>query len=73
MHSTVAGDAAKRNLWGGSIGIARILAAATTSHTIAASETAYELLSAHFLLRPRGTYFLPETGMMRTFVMVGAV
>jgi class 3 adenylate cyclase len=73
MHSTVGGDPTRRNLWGGAIGIAKILAATTAPRTIATSETAYQLLSAHFLLRPRGTYFLPETGMMRTFVMVGPV
>ena len=38
-----------------------------------ASETAYELLSDHFLFRPRGSYFLPETGNMRTFVLVGRI
>ena len=73
MHSTMGGDPTRRNLWGGAIGIAKILAATAARRTIAASETAYQLLSAHFLLRPRGTYFLPETGMMRTFVMVGPV
>ena len=41
--------------------------------TIAASETAYDLLSNQFLFRPRGSYFLPETGNMRTFVMVGRI
>jgi hypothetical protein len=29
------------------------------------------LLSSRFVLRPRGTFFLPETGNMRTFIMVG--
>ena len=48
-----------------------ILAATTARHTIASSETAYELLSGQFLFRARGSYFLPETGNMRTFVMVG--
>ena len=56
---------------GGAIGVARILAATTARHTIASSETAYELLSGQFLFRPRGSYFLPETGNMRVFVMVG--
>jgi class 3 adenylate cyclase len=71
MASLVARDPPSRNLWGGSVGIARILAAAAAHHTIAASETAYELLANQFLLRPRGTYFLPETGNMRTFILVG--
>ena len=42
-------------------------------HTITASETAYDLLSSDFLFRPRGSYFLPETGTMRTFVLVGRI
>jgi hypothetical protein len=71
MTSAIAGDPPSRNLWGGAVGIAKILAETATRRTIAASETAYELLASQFLLRPRGTYFLPETGNMRTFVMVG--
>ena len=45
----------------------------TARRTIAASETAYDMLSNQFLFRPRGSYFLPETGNMRTFVMVGRI
>ena len=45
----------------------------TARRTIAASETAYDLLSNQFLFRPRGSYFLPENGNMRTFVMVGRI
>jgi hypothetical protein len=71
MASAVAGDSPSRNLWGGAVGVARIRAATAARHTITASETAYELLASQFLLRPRGTYFLPETGNMRTFIMVG--
>jgi adenylate cyclase len=71
MVSTVGTDPPRRNLWGGSIGIAKVLASTTARRTIAASETAYEVLSTQFLFRPRGSYFLPETGNMRTFVMVG--
>jgi GAF domain-containing protein len=71
MASTVASNPPGRNLWGGAVSIAKILAATAARHTIAASETAYEMLASQFLLRPRGTYFLPETGNMRTFIMVG--
>jgi hypothetical protein len=71
MASTVGTDPPSRNLWGGAVGIAKVLATATARRTIAASETAYDLLSTQFLFRPRGSYFLPETGNMRTFVMVG--
>jgi adenylate cyclase len=73
MASSVATDPPSRNLWGGAVGIAKVLADTSARRTIAASETAYELLSDHFLFRPRGSYFLPETGNMRTFVLVGRI
>lgn len=73
MASTVATEPPSRNLWGGAVGIAKVLATATARRTIAASETTYDLLSTQFLFRPRGSYFLPETGNMRIFVMVGRI
>ena len=71
MASAVATDPPSRNLWGGAVGIAKVLAATAGRHSIAASETTYDVLSGDFLFRPRGSYFLPETGTMRTFVLVG--
>jgi adenylate cyclase len=73
MASDVATDPPSRNLWGGAVGIAKVLAGTATRRTIAASDTAYELLAGHFLFRPRGAYFLPETGNMRTFVLIGRI
>lgn len=73
MASTISTEPPSRNLWGGAIGVAKVLAGTTARRTIAASETAYDLLSTQFLFRPRGSYFLPETGNMRTFVMVGRI
>ena len=67
------GDGTDRNLWGGAIGVAKVLAASGSRRAITVSEAAYHLLSADFLLRPRGSYFLPETGPMRTFVLAGAL
>jgi hypothetical protein len=60
-------------LWGGAIGVAKVLAASGSRRAITVSEAAYHLLSADFLLRQRGSYFLPETGPMRTFVLAGAL
>lgn len=71
VNSAVGADPSSRNLWGASVGIAKVLADTAAMRTIAASETAYALLSGTFLFRPRGSYFMPETGNMRTFVMVG--
>jgi hypothetical protein len=70
MSLTVGTEPPTRHLWGGAIGVAKVLSSSTARRTIAASETAYELLADRFLFRPRGTYFLPETGDMRTFVLV---
>jgi class 3 adenylate cyclase len=67
------GERAERTLWGGSIGVAKILAASGSRRAITVSEAAYQVLSGDFLFRQRGTYFLPETGTMRTFVLVGAL
>ncbi len=71
MVSTVGTEPPTRSLWGGALGVAKVLAATAGRRSVAASETAYEVLSDDFLFRPRGSYFLPETGTMRTFVMVG--
>ena len=61
------------SLWGGAVSVAKILAATGGRRTITVSEAAYRLLSPDFLFRQRGTYFLPETGTMRTFVLVDAL
>jgi adenylate cyclase len=71
MTSSVGADAAARNLWGGAIAVAKVLAATGGRRLITVSEAAYSVLARDFLFRPRGTYFLPETGTMRTFVLVG--
>lgn len=71
MTSSVATEPPSRNLWGGALGVAKVLAATASRRSIASSEAAYEVLSGEFLFRSRGSYFLPETGTMRTFVMVG--
>lgn len=73
MTSTVDTNPPSRHLWGGSVGVARVLARTATRRTIAASETAYDLLADRFVFRSHGSYFLPETGDMRIFAMVGRV
>ena len=71
MASTIGTEPPTRNLWGGALSVAKVLASTAGRRSIATSETAYDMLSGDFLFRPRGSYFLPETGTMRTFVMVG--
>jgi hypothetical protein len=72
MTSSVANDP-HRNLWGGALAVAKVLAASGSRRAIVVSEAAYHVLSGDFLFRQRGTYFLPETGTMRTFVLAGAL
>ena len=71
MVSHVGTEADARNLWGGAVAVAKILAATGGRRLITVSESAYSVLARDFLFRPRGTYYLPETGTMRTFVLVG--
>jgi adenylate cyclase len=71
MTSQVGDDTSARNLWGGAVAVAKVLAATGGRRLITVSEAAYSVLARDFLFRPRGTYFLPETGTMRTFVLVG--
>jgi adenylate cyclase len=73
MTSSGKTHAAAAGLWGGAVSVAKILAASGGRRTITVSEAAYRLLSPDFLFRQRGTYFLPETGTMRTFVLVEAL
>jgi hypothetical protein len=61
------------SLWGGAVVVAKVLATSGGRRAITVSETAYQILSGDFLFRQRGTYFLPETGNMRTFLLVGAL
>ena len=71
MTSQVGDGASVRNLWGGAVAVAKVLATTGGRRLITVSEAAYSVLARDFLFRPRGTYFLPETGTMRTFVLVG--
>ncbi|MBL0900439.1 MAG: hypothetical protein IBJ17_17300 [Reyranella sp.] len=71
MASTIGTEPPTRNLWGGALSVAKVLASTAGRRIFAKQETAYDMLSGDFLFRPRGSYFLPETGTMRTFVMVG--
>ena len=71
MVSSAAGHPAGRNLWGGAIGVARILASTGGRRAITVSEATYLVLSNDFLFRQVGAFFLPETGPMQTFLLVG--
>jgi hypothetical protein len=39
--------------------------------TIQVTEAAYERLRQEFLFRPRGSFYLPQVGEARTFILAG--
>lgn len=59
------------NVWGDAVRTAEHLAASAPSGAIQASELAYEALRRDFLFRPRGSFYLPRVGEMRSFILAG--
>jgi class 3 adenylate cyclase len=59
------------NLWGGAVRGAQIMAASALPATIQATQAAYLRLRLGFLLRPRGTFYMPPAGTTQTFTLAG--
>jgi adenylate cyclase len=59
------------NLWGQAVETADIMAASAVPGAIQTSEAVYRRLRQGFLLRPRGTFYLPAVGASQTFVLAG--
>ncbi len=59
------------NLWGDAFETADAMASSAAPGAIQASEAAYALLRQGFLLRPRGSFYIPGIGEARTFVLAG--
>jgi adenylate cyclase len=59
------------NLWGDAVETAQVMATSAALGAIQASEAAYRRLRQGFLLRPRGTFYLPAVGASQTFVLAG--
>ncbi|MBV8592188.1 MAG: GAF domain-containing protein, partial [Acetobacteraceae bacterium] len=59
------------NLWGDAVSTAQIMAGSAPSCAIQVTEAAYRRVAQHFLLRPRGSFYLPRIGAVRTFVLAG--
>lgn len=59
------------NLWGDAVETADTMAASATAGAIQVSEAAYARLRHDFLLRPRGSFYMPGAGEARTFVLAG--
>jgi class 3 adenylate cyclase len=67
----VGADPTVFNLWGDAVRTAESMAASALPGTIQVTEAAYLRLRQHFLLRPRGRFYLPNIGEARTFVLAG--
>jgi adenylate cyclase len=57
------------NLWGDAVRTAGAMAASALPGTVQATEAAYQRLRHDFLFRPRGSFYLPDVGAARTFVL----
>jgi adenylate cyclase len=59
------------NLWGDAVRMANAMAASAPGSGIQVTETAYHHLNRHFLLRPRGSFYMPRVGAAQSFVLAG--
>ncbi|MBR0668365.1 GAF domain-containing protein [Roseomonas hellenica] len=59
------------NLWGDAVRAADHLAASAPIGAIQVSQPLYEALQRSFLFRPRGSFYLPRVGEMRSFILAG--
>jgi len=59
------------NLWGEAVRTAARMALTGLPGTVQATEAVYERLRQSFLFRPRGTFYLPQVGEARTFILAG--
>ncbi len=57
------------NLWGDAVRNADAMAASALPGTVQVTEAAYERLRPAFLLRPRGSFWVPRLGERRTYVL----
>ncbi|WP_408873585.1 cache domain-containing protein [Gluconobacter roseus] len=60
------------NIWGDALNGAELLTgSAPDAGTIQVSEQAYMILREHFLFRARGMFYLPNSGITRSFILAG--
>jgi adenylate cyclase len=69
MGSTLGATPSVFNLWGESVHTAGVMAASTLPGTVQVTESAYHALRQDFLFRPRGRFYLPRAGEIRTFIL----
>ncbi|QCE32127.1 adenylate/guanylate cyclase domain-containing protein [Acetobacteraceae bacterium] len=60
------------NLWGKSLSTAELLAeSAPAEGVIQVSEAAHQKLKDRYLFRPRGNFYLPDTGVSTSYILAG--
>lgn len=57
------------NLWGEAVRTAQSMALSALPGTVQVTEAAYQRLRQDFLFRPRGSFYLPQVGEARTFIL----
>ena len=72
MASLLGAEPSVFNVWGEAINVADLLADSTPDGgTIQVSEQAYLSLREYFLFRPRGMFYIPSSGITRSFILAG--
>ncbi|QDH17689.1 cache domain-containing protein [Swingsia samuiensis] len=72
MAAMLGKDPAVFNIWGEAVNTAELLAnSVQDAGTIKVSEQFYMKLRDHFLFRSRGNFYLPGTGVTRSFILAG--
>jgi adenylate cyclase len=71
IGSSVGSDPRIFNLSGEAVRTANCMALSALPGTVQVTESAYERLHHDFLLRPRGSFYLPQVGEARTFILAG--
>jgi adenylate cyclase len=61
------------NLWGDAFETAELMAHSASSGSIQASDGAYARLREDFLFRPRGNFYQPGVGQLRSFILAGLI
>jgi class 3 adenylate cyclase len=67
------GHAQVFNLWGDAVRTADQMALSAPPGAIQVADAAYAALRQDFLFRPRGSFWLPRVGEMRTYVLAGVL
>jgi class 3 adenylate cyclase len=71
IGGAIGGDPAVFNLWGEAVRNAAAMAATAPPNGVQTTEAARARIGSAFLFRPRGAFWVPRAGEMRTFLLTG--